>query len=406
MANSNRDIILNPKEQHKIRKLLGEVKTITEYLGDAAELLKGGKDWLGEAGPWLKAVGEEVPILKVAVKLGEKWLAETHPFELGAVACTLAWQQAAARAIEKHWTSALGYNEAKKLDDRVVERIRSLPPAEAADLSTFTREAALQHLFVRHADAILDELLQGIGADETLRTRIFNDTHKGFEKSLDLLLSDKKTAAKFAPFKGWVELDGGRQAAHAELQIHAKYQRDLYESEPLFRREPYALKNIYVNTECGKLLWREIRAVRDGQRGDGQDFPTRVEPFSENHGGRHDLLDTVMGRLTDRTFNEPIVIQGVAGAGKSSFTLRLCSDGAIPPSPPAQNAAGWRSATPRKARENKDHPRRRSTATADVPASHAPPAACPHSTRNPVSPAHPYCELPRHPRGRFDGSRL
>jgi hypothetical protein len=325
MSSQNRDIILGPNEQNKIRKLLGEVKTLSDYLGDAAELAKGGTDWLGVAAPWLKEIGEEVPILKVAVKLGEKWLAETHPFELGAVACTLAYQQSAAKAIETHWTSALGCSEAKKLDERTAERIRALPPAEAADLSTFTRDAALQHLFVRRADAILDELLRGIGADEKLRTRIFDDTHTGFEKTLDLLLSNKKTATKFAPFKDWMELDGGRQAALAALQIHAKYQRDLYESEPLFRREPYALKHIYVDTECGKLLWREIRGARGGQRGEGDEAQARVEPFSENHGGRHDLFDTVMSYLTDHDFNEPIVIQGVAGAGKSSFTLRLCS---------------------------------------------------------------------------------
>ncbi|MEP7340019.1 MAG: pentapeptide repeat-containing protein, partial [Acidobacteriota bacterium] len=152
----------------------------------------------------------------------------------------------------------------------------------------------------------------------------------GFLKNLELLLSDKKTKEKFAPFKAWMELDGGRQAALAALQLHAKYQRDLYESERLFQREPYALKNIYVNTECGKLLWREIRGARDGRagaaHGDGYDSSARLDPFSENHGGRHDLLETVMSYLEDRNFNEPVVIQGVAGAGKSSFTLRLSSE--------------------------------------------------------------------------------
>ncbi len=33
-----------------------------------------------------------------------------------------------------------------------------------------------------------------------------------------------------------------------------------------------------------------------------------------------------MGYITDRNFKEPIVIQGLAGAGKSSFTLRLCAE--------------------------------------------------------------------------------
>jgi hypothetical protein len=122
-------------------------------------------------------------------------------------------------------------------------------------------------------------------------------------------------------------MDGGRQAALAALQTHAKYQRDQYLSEPLFKREPYALQHIYVDTECGKLAWGEIRGPRDARR-DG-DFTRSVDgcdPFSENYGGRHNLLDTAMGLITDRNFKEPIVIQGVAGAGKSSFTLRLCAE--------------------------------------------------------------------------------
>ncbi|HZF37760.1 MAG TPA: pentapeptide repeat-containing protein, partial [Blastocatellia bacterium] len=121
--------------------------------------------------------------------------------------------------------------------------------------------------------------------------------------------------------------DSGRQGALAALQIHAKYQRDQYLSEPLFKREPYALQHIYVNTECGKLKWGEIRGPRDARRGEDFMRPAqRCDPFSENHGGRHNLLDTAMGFITDRNFKEPIVIQGVAGAGKSSFTLRLCSE--------------------------------------------------------------------------------
>lgn len=334
MSYPNRDLVLTQNEQHKIRKLLGEVKPIAEFLGKAAEKLKDGKGWiqsLTEAEPWLKdvagGIAGAVPMVNVAVKLIGKWLEQTHPFELGAVACTLAYQQAAAKAIEKHWTSAIGYNEAKKVDDRAAERIRALPPAEAADLSTFTRSGALQHAFVRRADEILEELMQSGGFDSEMRRKVFDAAHDAFIKNLDVLLSDKKTAEKFAPFKDWMELDGGRNASLAALQIHAKYQRDQYESEPLFKREPYALKNIYVQTECGKLNWKEIRGQRDARRAEAFDGRAeRCDPFSENHGGRHNLLETVMGFITDKTFSEPIVIQGVAGAGKSSFTLRLCAE--------------------------------------------------------------------------------
>jgi len=334
MSYPNRDIFLSKNEQANIRKMLGPVKTVSEYLGKAAKYLKEGKDLaksLNESAPWLKdvaeAVGSATPIIGAAVKLAEKWLEQTHPYELGAVACTLAYQDAAREAVEQVWTSAIGYQEAMKVDNRVAERIRDLPPAEEADLSSFSRAAALQHTFVRRADDILGELMRAGGFDDEQRTKVFNLAHERFIKKLDLLLSDKKTASKFAPFKDWMEMDSGRQSALAALQIHAKYQRDQYLSEPLFKREPYALGHIYVDTECGKLTWGEIRGPRDARR--GEDFTRSAErrdPFSENHGERHNLLDTVMKLITDRSFKEPIVIQGVAGAGKSSFTLRLCAE--------------------------------------------------------------------------------
>jgi len=330
----NRDVFLSKNEQENIRKMLGPVKTVSEYLGKAAKYLKEGKDLaksLVESAPWLKdvaeAAGVATPVIGVAVKLAEKWLEQTHPYELGAVACTLAYQDAAREAVEQSWTSAVSYQDAMKIDDRVAERIRSLPPAEEADLSSFSRATALQHAFVKRADDILGELTLAAGLDEEQRVKVFNITHERFIRKLDLLLSDKKTAPKFAPFKEWMEMDGGRQAALAALQIHAKYQRDQYLSEPLFKREPYALRHIYVSTECGKLTWGEIRGPREARRGEDFARPAeRCDPFSENHGGRHDLFDTAMSFITDRSFKEPIVIQGVAGAGKSSFTLRLCAE--------------------------------------------------------------------------------
>lgn len=333
MSYFDRNTLLSRTEQDRIRNLLGAVKPINEFLSSAAEKIKDGKGWaesLAAAAPWLKdvaeAAGTAIPIVGAAIKLLDKWLGQTHPFELGAVACTLAYQQAAATAIERHWASAITFNEATKLDDKVAKKLRDAAPAEKEDLSTFTRAAALQHSFVWRADDLLTEMLRGLGADEELRRRILDDTHQGFENNLDLLLADKKTAEKFAPFKDWMELDVGRRAALAALQIHAKYQRDQYESEPLFRREPYALKNIYIETECGRLTWREICGKRGARRNELPDLHSRLDPFSENHGGRHNLLTTVMNYLVDLDFKEPIVIQGVAGAGKSSFTLRLCSE--------------------------------------------------------------------------------
>lgn len=260
MSYPNRDIFLIKNEQENIRKMLGPVKTVSEYVSKAAKYLKEGKDLaksLTESASWLKdvaeAAGAATPIVGAAVKLAEKWLEQTHPYELGAVACTLAYQDAAREAVEQVWTSAVGYQDAMKIDGRVAERIRGLPPAEAADLSSFSRDTALQHAFVRRAGDILGALTQAAGLDKEQQVKVFNLTHERFIKKLDLLLSNKKTAPKFEPFKEWMEMDSGRQSALAALQIHAKYKRDQYLSEPLFKREPYALQHIYVDTECGKL---------------------------------------------------------------------------------------------------------------------------------------------------------
>ena len=97
MSYPNRDVFLSKNEQENIRKMLGPAKTVSEYLGKAAKYLKEGKGLaksLAESAPWLKdvaeAAGAATPIIGFAVKLAEKWLEQTHPYELGAVACTLA----------------------------------------------------------------------------------------------------------------------------------------------------------------------------------------------------------------------------------------------------------------------------------------------------------------------------
>ena len=174
-------------------------------------------------------------------------------------------------------------------------------------------------------DDILGELTSAAGLDEEQRVKVFNITHERFIRKLDLLLSDKKTAPKFAPFKVWMEMDGGRQAALAALQIHAKYQRD-HTSPNLSSNASLCAPTHICLDRMRQAGMGAIRGPRDARRGEDFARPAeRRDPFSENHGGRHNLLDTVMGFITDRSFKEPIVIQGVAGAGKSSFTLRLCA---------------------------------------------------------------------------------
>lgn len=87
----NRNIFLSRTEQDRICKLLSAVKPNNEFLTSVASV-----------------TSVPTPVVDLATKQIGGWLGQPHPFELGAVACTLAYQQAVATAIGHHWTSAIG----------------------------------------------------------------------------------------------------------------------------------------------------------------------------------------------------------------------------------------------------------------------------------------------------------
>jgi hypothetical protein len=330
MSYPNRSIFLSPTEQDRIRTLLGAVKPINEFLSSAVEKIEDGKGWaesLTAAAPWLKdvaeAAGTAIPVVGAAVKLLNKWVGQTQPFELGAVVCTLAYQNAVRDALASVTTSALQFQATRGVPKDVVRQIRNSAPVEEADLSTFLLQDAPNHIFVRRADRALGIALQAADFDDAAQTEIFNRVHDKFREHLLLLLTDTRTAEKFAPFKTAItDLAENVEARRASIALaaHAEYQREQYEADPVFRYEPFALKNIYVETECGALTWGEIeRHLHEAREHGAGSFPA----FVEENGGRQDLLETVMGLVKDQSFNEAIVIQGYAGAGKSSFTLRL-----------------------------------------------------------------------------------
>jgi uncharacterized protein YjbI with pentapeptide repeats len=100
------------------------------------------------------------------------------------------------------------------------------------------------------------------------------------------------------------------------LAAHQAWLRYLYGTAPALGREPFTLSDVYIDTECGSLTWRELH---------NRDERSSVDPFAEEHGSRHDLIDTVLDRFGDPDFREPVVVQGPAGCGKSAFTLRLAN---------------------------------------------------------------------------------
>lgn len=97
------------------------------------------------------------------------------------------------------------------------------------------------------------------------------------------------------------------------LAAHAGWLDWLYRQAPALGREPFALADVYQATECGVMPWGELSAN------------SMLDPFSEDVGGRHDLVETMLRYFGDPTLEEPVVVQGPAGSGKSAFCLHLAN---------------------------------------------------------------------------------
>jgi GTPase SAR1 family protein len=138
-------------------------------------------------------------------------------------------------------------------------------------------------------------------------------------------LSDKLKDIKFDKLKaiydylestvGFVEKD--KQKIHARFMLakHADYQRSLYEESPVLRISPFALKHVYIETDCSELTWADVK-----------DKNRTENPFNIKTEDRKPLLETVMRLIKSKELENAIIIQGIAGSGKSSFTLRLCNE--------------------------------------------------------------------------------
>ena len=99
------------------------------------------------------------------------------------------------------------------------------------------------------------------------------------------------------------------------LALHQAWNRYQFTSEPVFGREKFSLEDIYQETECGVMTWGQLSPGPVGTQ----------DPFEEMNGGRQPLIDVVMSYILnkDKEFRDAVVLQGPAGAGKSTFTLRL-----------------------------------------------------------------------------------
>jgi hypothetical protein len=108
-----------------------------------------------------------------------------------------------------------------------------------------------------------------------------------------------------------------RPSARSYLAAHHAWLRWQFNDAPMWGREPFSLREVYVETECGQLTWEEISSEREPR-----------DPFKDDveNGGRHKLVHAVVAKLAEPTFRDLIVVQGPPGCGKSAFTLRLANE--------------------------------------------------------------------------------
>lgn len=321
-------LALSPSEQQHLQKTVGRVKSVTEFLSEVMAVVKGSDllKAVAEALPWAAVVGEAiaeaVPPVKFLIKLFDGLGKELDPEKLGYLACTMAYERSVEQAL-----SAIGAPKTpRSLTTDMRQALDLLTPAQDLRFSNLSFGMALAHPFIKDADQFLAAFADAVGYEEEKKTRLLGEVHVRFVANLKTILSHGKLKEKFSPFTEQIKLGSGEQQAYEALFEHADYQRWLFEEAPVLGKEPFALAQVYVETECGQLTWGNIRdGIEASGSDDGPERKRRIDPFDEQWGGRHPLLVTVMGLLGREDFNDAVVIQGVAGSGKSAFTLRLCS---------------------------------------------------------------------------------
>src|ERR1700733_2312559 len=288
---SNSLLNLTSDEKLKIEKEIGPIKSVTEFCSSLLEATKEIplKETLVKLLPWAakggRLLGEATPLAKVLVKLADEIVKEKDPETLGLLACSLAYERSAGLALAQQGEPAnrVPFEQSLESVRGDLKKLKVSP-----SLAGFSLEAPFAHPFVWEADDALALVVRGAGYTDAEWRQIQRRIHEQFRADLAEVLSHGETSAKFEPFTKWLLL-GDNAAAYATLNAHIERQRWLFEDRPVLNIEPFTLKNVYVDTDCGKLQWKDFPNPNDPK----QEAPEeKFDPFSEKFGGRHPLLET------------------------------------------------------------------------------------------------------------------
>jgi GTPase SAR1 family protein len=298
--------------KQKADKFVAKADNLAEYFSDVAEI--ADKSGVGEAVvkalPWADVFGdvaEGIPVFKTFFKVYKSITKETNPEKLGFIACTTAFQKATAEAFRNHGNPPSG----TKVAVREAKEQLSAISFKEIDMGTFNLDTPFNHPFYESAMLCLEVTAEKVGYADSDIKKIKSDVDGKFQTTLAEILVDEK----FKCFPEYLNLAGDAKRSRKLLAKHAEYQRSLYEESPVLRISPFALKHVYIETDCSELTWADVK-----------DKNRTENPFNIGTKDRKPLLKTVMRLIKSKELENAIIIQGIAGSGKSSFTLRLCHE--------------------------------------------------------------------------------
>ncbi len=310
-------------------RFLTHLKDTTEYFNDLTDAL-GESDLpqavmdslpckeLSEA-VWTSAA-ESAGLIKFFAKLGKELSKEKDIEKLGYAACTLAFQRTAAQAIR-----AIGQPEKLNRKPPRLKDTQQLEPSHEIVFSSIYLDAPAKHPFLESSLQILDRWAESTGHEAKDRRLLQSYVSRRFAANLKNILSHERTGETFRAFAERLRWDSEELRAQDALKRHLDYQHRLFEEEPVFNIEPFALKHVYVDMDCGKLTCGKIfrSPINMAMEESGKE---PVDPHQENNGGRHSLLNTVISLMQNPRLKNPIFIQGSTGSGKTTSMLRLCQE--------------------------------------------------------------------------------
>ena len=318
-------------------KLIDGLKSISDFLNDALGAVgdSGVVDAVKSASQLSKqvldsslvqaagqAASDTLPVIAFALKYAEILTRENDPEKQGYAACTMAYNRSVEQVIRAAGRDLVGL----KRTAGSLELLSSKGDDDAVDMQSFVLDgSALSHGFVQRANGVFREFLGQIRvADEKVTNRLVNGVQYRFLTNLRVLMTHPDTESLFAAFTAMSQFDREDYRARRALEEHLRYQVWSFNEAPVFGQEPFALNDVYVDMDCGVLRWGQIQGPERGRgRFAGEEESKQKNPYSEVDSERQSLMEVVLDLIADPQMNEPIVIQGVAGAGKSSFTRKL-----------------------------------------------------------------------------------